>query len=324
MFQISKFEGRIGRIMMSPTRSLVAVVTISTLFAIPVFSCLWPPDVQERVGIPIDLSEAKPAEYFGMLVNGHYKKNYWQSIFDELSKTKKSEMNRSVENRIAVALIHLGRIEEALAILEKLERTKPGSYDVAANLGTAYELMGDNDNAIKWISEGMKRNPESHFGTEWLHLKILRAKLAIKQDSIWSNNNSVLGIDWNLAGRDLSQVAVVDDQGLVHDAASVQKAIEYQLHERTEFVKPTDPTVASLLHDLSHLVRLSKSDEHGNMVFGGAQLYGYGKIDAQDLPPEPPVPPDRSKYVIIGAIASFILFILSGTLLARRKELRIK
>lgn len=310
--------------MLSPNRSLVAAVAISTLFAIRVFPCLWPPDVRERVGIPIDLSEAKPAEYFGRLVNGHYNKNYWQSIFDELSKIQKPERNRSDENRIAVALIHLGRVGEALPILEKLERTEPGSYDIAANLGTAYELMGDNENAIKWISEGMKRNPESHFGTEWLHSKILRAKQAIERDSNWADNNSVLGIDWNLAGHDLSQVAVTDDRGLIHDAASVQKAIEYQLHERTEFVKPTDPTVASLLHDLSHLVRLSKSEEHGNMVFGGAQLYGYGKIDAQDLPPEPPVPHDRSKYVIIGAIASFVLLVAVGTWLARRRELQIE
>lgn len=307
--------------MISPTKSLVVVVAISAFLAIPVFPCLWPPDVRETVGIPIDLSTAKPSEYYGRLVNGHYKKNYWQSIFDELSTAPRLEMNKSVENRIAVALIHIGRVKEALPILEKLERTKPGSYDVAANLGTAYELMGDNENAIKWISEGMKRNPESHFGTEWLHLKILRAKQAIYLDPTWADHNSVLGIDWNLAGHDLSLVTVADERGHIHEAAAVQKAIEYQLHERTEFVKPSDPTVASLLHDLSHLVRLSRSEEHGNMVFGGAQLYGYGKIDAQDLPPEPA---DHSKYWIIGAIASFGLLVLVGTWLARRRELQIK
>ncbi|MGD9563231.1 MAG: tetratricopeptide repeat protein [Pyrinomonadaceae bacterium] len=182
---------------------------------------------------------------------------------------------------MAVVLIHLGRTKEALELLKKIEKKKPGSYYVAANLGTAYELLGDNKKAYTWIAEGMKRNPDSHFGTEWLHLKILKAKQAIENDPQWMDKNSVLGIDWKLINGDLSRVQISDDRKVVHDAEAVRKAIEYQLHERTEFVKPTDPTVASLLYDLSHLVRHSRSEEHGNLVLNAAYDYGY---------PRPPTP----------------------------------
>jgi len=45
------------------------------------------------------------------------------------------------------------------------------------DLGTAYELAGKNEPALRWIREGLRRNPNSHKGTEWLHVKILEAKI---------------------------------------------------------------------------------------------------------------------------------------------------
>ena len=43
------------------------------------------------------------------------------------------------------------------------------------------------------------------------------------------------------------------------EMARVMKAIRYQLQERVQFVKPTDPIVAQLLFDLSNLVALNYS-----------------------------------------------------------------
>src|SRR5690349_1631764 len=40
----------------------------------------------------------------------------------------------------SAALMYLGRSKEAVALLEQLEKEKPGQYFIAANLGTAYEL----------------------------------------------------------------------------------------------------------------------------------------------------------------------------------------
>lgn len=140
-------------------KSLVAGTFGLLLLASSVSACLWPPAEHNRIGGSIDLSAASPSSYFGTLVNGQLKQNYWQQVLDELESIAKRRVDRSIDNRIAVALIHLGRVEEAIPILERLERTKPGSYDIAANLGTAYELVGDNENAIKWITEGRDTKP---------------------------------------------------------------------------------------------------------------------------------------------------------------------
>lgn len=245
------------------------------LQAYPAIACINAPDNPAKIGQPIYTETLEPQEYIQQLLAGHFTSADWEFALTNAKKPNLRASNSVDENSIAVALIHLGRTNEALKILKKLERTAPGSYYVAGNLGTAYELLGNNEQAYKWIAESLKRNPNSHFGTEWLHLKILKAKQAIRHDPEWIDKNSVLGIDWELTSGDLSKVQVSDDRKIIHTADAVRKAIEYQLHERTEFVKPPDPTVASLLYDLSHLVRHSRSAEHGDLVLSAAHTYGY-------------------------------------------------
>ncbi len=255
------------------TALFVTVWLISQMY--PVLGCVNAPDTPAKVGQPFYTEKLGPEEYIQKLLSGHFTSQDWEFALADATTVKSRGAISVDDNSIAVALIHLGRTDEALKILEKLEKRTPGSYYVAANLGTAYELIGDNERAYKWIAEGMKRNPASHFGTEWLHLKILEAKQEIKKNTKWIDTNSILGINWESIGDDLSKVQVFGDRGDPYDAETVRKAIEYQLHERTEFVKPPDPAVASLLYDLSHLVRHSRSAEHGDLVLSSAHTYGY-------------------------------------------------
>jgi Flp pilus assembly protein TadD len=62
-------------------------------------------------------------------------------------------------------LLHLRQFGKAREVLVEAERLHPGNYQVAANLGTAYELLGDDENALVWIRKGIERNPDSHYGT---------------------------------------------------------------------------------------------------------------------------------------------------------------
>lgn len=132
------------------------------------------------------------------------------------------------QNDYAVALIYSGRYLEALAVLHAIEVEKPGQYATASNLGTAYELNGNLDEALKWISEGIKRNPKSHAGTEWLHVAILEAKKQLKQDPRWLHKHSVL------------------DGHEGRSQAEKERALEYQLNERLNFITENDP----VMHDL--------------------------------------------------------------------------
>ena len=85
-------------------------------------------------------------------------------------------------NNVAVDMIYRGRIPEAIEALKELEAEQPGDYVTAANLGTAYELAGKNEDALHWIKEAIRRNKDSHWKTEWLHVDILEAKLKAAND----------------------------------------------------------------------------------------------------------------------------------------------
>lgn len=315
------------------SRSLKITFLALFLFVLqmsPVLGCVNAPDIPVKVGQPIYTQNLGPHEYIHKLLSGHLTSHDWEFALANAKSGRSRESNSVDENGVAVALIHLGRTDEALKILEKLEKESPGSYYVAANLGTAYELIGDNERAYKWITEGMKRNPDSHFGTEWLHLKILKAKQEIKKDATWLETNSVLGIDWESIGSDLSKVQVLGSDRIVHTAETVTKAIEYQLHERTEFVKPTDPTVASLLYDLSHLVRHSRSAEHGELVLSAAHTYGYPKTSTLATAVIVPATEDAalegrlSYWLPAGVVAGFLIIIGLAAVWVKRKTNPLK
>src|SRR6185503_7493595 len=101
-------------------------------------------------------------------------------------------------------------------------------YVVAANLGTAYELHGDLVAARRWIAEAIRRNPYSHEGTEWLHVLILDARMALAKDPNWLASHSVLGIDFGNEPAPLVPKAWPKNQ----DGQSTVRALQYQLRER--------------------------------------------------------------------------------------------
>lgn len=269
--------------------------------------------------------EGVSASEFAQTLVTHLGRNHWER---QRAITKKERpQNR---NNLAVAMIHLGQVTEAIPILEELERRDPGLYITAANLGTAYELAGDNRKALEWIKEGVRRNSDSHYGTEWLHVKILEAKLALEKDPAWLSKNSVLGADLR-APADVSRPGkpVTDHLGRPMSPADVESALVYQLHERMEFVKPPDPVVADLLFDLSNLMRRTRSPEHAKAVRALALSYNPGQVEsrlAAETGPdriERPASRDSTKQNILLALLAGAALLLTGGLYAffRRRRL---
>jgi hypothetical protein len=156
-----------------------------------------------------------------------------------------------VKNDLAVALAHTGGAARAVTLLEEIERKKPGLYMTAANLGTAYELAGDNVRALKWIRHGIERNANAHEGTEWLHVRILEAKLALAKDPKSLVEHTVLGFPIN----DLPEpVDIRGNRGEKLKSDKIEEALIYQLHERVQFVSRPDSVVGLLLFDLGRLI----------------------------------------------------------------------
>jgi tetratricopeptide (TPR) repeat protein len=177
-------------------------------------------------------------------------------------------------NDYAVALMYLGRSDQAVELLKKLEDEKPGRYEIAANLGTAYELAGKIPEALEWIREGMHRNSYSHEGTEWLHIKILEAKFRHQQEPDYFKKRAVLNLDFSqLKDHPRGQTIVMDGQNW--PVSFLTSAIDYQLQERLKFVKGKDPSVASLLFDYAELEAATGTLEAALEILHLAAQYGY-------------------------------------------------
>lgn len=159
-------------------------------------------------------------------------------------------------NDLAVAWMLTGRMPEAIELLRDLEKRQPGNAIVAANLGSALELVGADDEALQWLRESVRRDPREHEGSEWVHVKILEAKIALKSDPNWLRKNSVVG--WREGSR-----FPLDERSRPRTPPDIIRHIHYQLQERTQFVSAPDGIVGDLyltMGDIAHAVPGAISD----------------------------------------------------------------
>jgi tetratricopeptide (TPR) repeat protein len=166
-----------------------------------------------------------------------------------------------VQSDIAINLAYLGRYQESLQILRRLQRIHPSDYSIAANLGTTYELVGKNDSALIFIKKGMQLNPGSHGGSEWVHVKILEAKLKLAKDPNWLKKNRVLntGVKFNS-----------DTSAALSDTTW---DIEYQLEERVPFTPFPDKILANVFDELGDLYTTQHSIELGYIAYDFSLQY---------------------------------------------------
>ena len=178
------------------------------------------------------------------------------------------------ESDYALALLHNGSVAEALRIFQRLTRQHPDEYVLAANLGTAYELNGNNREALRWIKKAVQLHPGSHEGTEWLHENILEAKIAAQAGAKATPFTSIVGVDFGSAPKP-EWPARLEDSPAARER--IVKALRYQLRERVQFVPPHDPVVAQLLFDLSTLVALEVTVDDAQQILEIALKYAEGR-----------------------------------------------
>jgi len=190
----------------------------------------------------------------------------------EMERKFRGKCDFTNRNDYAVALVFLGRHDEAISLLQSLEKETPNHYSTAANLGTAYELSGNNELALQWIEEGIRRNPRSHKGSELVHVEILRAKIQQQSNPDYFQKHSVLNFDANAIKPKTESITVA---GMKRTPVEVRDAIHYQLGERLQFVKSKDPVVASLLFDYGALEAATRTVESGRRLMQMAVEFGY-------------------------------------------------
>jgi hypothetical protein len=153
----------------------------------------------------------------------------------------------------AVLMIKAGEVFHALAILRENFRTHPGEYTIAANLGTAYELAGENDSALKYIRRGMQLNPQSHNGSEWVHERILKTKISLSGDPDWLSTHTVLDLSHHMFREEMNYTGELKRGNAQVDTI---RAIIYQLKERIPFTSAPDLIMCSITNDLAEITRL--------------------------------------------------------------------
>lgn len=201
----------------------------------------------------------------------------------EADKYKDRAINApSYENatNFGVSLIHQGQYAAAIRLFLKLERSFPGRPETAANLGAALELSGHDTVALKWIRIGIQRDANEHEGTEWLHARILEAKISDAAGH-WNRSRSIAGVAFDAAlVPALPKSMPAGNDGKPVKPYELDRAFRYQLGERMQFVPPKDWVVANLLSDWAMLNMAGGPLENAKALHGLALRYG----ETQSLP----------------------------------------
>lgn len=197
---------------------------------------------------------------------------YWVRL--TLEDVSKEPSFKNLTN-VGVLLIYQGQYTLAIEHFLKIEKIFPGHHETAANLGTALELGGYDASALRWIRLGIKRNPEEHGRSEWLHARILEAKIALAKDPRYLEGRSVAGIAFEpTVVPPLPAATPAGNDGKPVEPWVLNWSLHYQLHERTQFVKPRDPIVANLMGDWATLNLAGGPIESADALYDLAVVYG--------------------------------------------------
>ncbi|UPT66168.1 MAG: tetratricopeptide repeat protein [Sphingobacteriales bacterium JAD_PAG50586_3] len=182
-------------------------------------------------------------------------------------------MNPPSYNDFGVYLIYTKDYKQAksifLDLIKKNYADKALLYSTRANLGTLYELTGKNDSALYWIKEAVAIDSTSHNGSEWVHIKLLEAKIKAQNNKNrdFLKGYNILGLDWGTGDLPVNVGNI--------NISEVKGDIFYQLNERLKFIKPKDPIMARLLFDMGTAAAFVDNIQSALEIYDKAEEFGY-------------------------------------------------
>jgi len=108
--------------------------------------------------------------------------------------------------------LRLGATDAALAVLRAAHRDHPDHFAVAANLGTAYQLRGDLEQAILTLQTAVRLAPPKLKKAEELHLRLVRLRRNEPRDA--QGLDDLFGIRFEAADKKVPADAVALTQRL--------------------------------------------------------------------------------------------------------------
>ena len=163
----------------------------------------------------------------------------------------------------ANALVYLGSYQKAKSIYIEIEKNHPNLYRTASNLGTVYELLGENKLALQWIKEGIQRNAASHHYSEWIHVKILEHKLS----GVGNTDHSILQLDFGQDDKPSNPSQ--------YDLKKLEKQIRLQLKERLFFIKPPNAIMGNIYFDLGNVLAQTTDMQSALESYQEAERFGF-------------------------------------------------
>ena len=157
--------------------------------------------------------------------------------------------------------------EKAKTIYLEIENSHPGRYSTASNLGTLYELTGQNEEALKWIRKAVKIDPHSHNDSEWIHIKILEAKI---KGNHFINSEFLLNMSF---GKEAIPITNLSQKKLI----ALRTSLYYQLNERVSFIKTNDKIIARLMFELGNIAVLTNQKAQAISIYEIAAKYGFSE-----------------------------------------------
>jgi tetratricopeptide (TPR) repeat protein len=215
---------------------LLALISITDAFA-----CLNGETLELKEGTMIytdSKGEIIPhGHYFHMPASGYANKA------KDLNRLWEKTKDIDYLSDLGIILILQKKYLEAEKIYLEIEQLKPNRYSTASNIGTLYELMGENIKAFEWIKKAVNIDPSSHKNSEWIHLKILEAKIKGTQ---FITSDFLINTNFGSAPAPTSKMSNAE-------LLKLRDALFYQLNERVSFIEDKDSIVATLLFDLGNI-----------------------------------------------------------------------
>lgn len=235
-------------------------IIVLVLLSFKGFACLNGETKQLKNGVLVYV------DYQGLVPHGHrfYIDNF-PKLISELDNLYKKTNDIDYLSDKGYVLIVQKKYNEALKLYLDIERIKPNRYSTASNIGTLYELMGENQKAYEWIKKSIQINPESHNGSEWLHLRILEAKIKKLK-----NISGEFLINTNFGDSVVPQTKLSK-----RELEKLSKAVYYQVNERISFIKPKDEIISVLLFELGNMVRIIGEKENAIRIYNLSKEYGF-------------------------------------------------
>lgn len=188
-----------------------------------------------------------------------------QSAKAELKNLDKKFKTHQELNDYGVMLIYARQYNDAIEVFKGIEKSHPLLAKTAANLGTVYELNGDLEKAKYWINQGIKRDPNIHENSEWIHLKILDAQLEQRKNPNWIKSNDVLGLDFGYKAAPTAKVKTLDLKNHILSLENILEHSKIQMDQRLRFVNH-DPISAQIIFNMANIEAVLLSGDEDDVL----------------------------------------------------------